>query len=100
MNKTEKHRRAIKELLTDGKRHDIEELNGIAYRYSARLFELKEQGSEFDWFSLNGTNYYKIFTMKDLFNADEAKIYEKRGKRGFMSRGLRICDLLTIGEVA
>ena len=54
------HSEKILKLLADHDWHSFRELNQIAYRYSARIHELRQQGYAFEIRSLNGVNFYRL----------------------------------------
>ena len=60
------HKQCIYNLLTDGQWHDFRELNGIAFRYSARLNDLKKDGIDHEIKKENGINYYRIIKTETL----------------------------------
>jgi len=87
------HKLRIVSLLGDGMYHHFRELNAICYRYSSRLFELKEEGIDHFIRTWKKAKYYRLSSIDDLFNADECFIYAKKKKRGFLSRGILISHL-------
>lgn len=73
------HKQKILNLLKDGQWHHFRELNDICFRYSARLWDLKQQGVDHEIKRVNGVEYYR-FKQDDLWLIDGTEPnYENSG---------------------